>query len=380
MKEKVRIPVIVGDGIGKDIWYASKEVLEEAIAKGSRGEKEVEWVELSMGLTSLERHGELIPKEAIETIQRSGFALKGPLTTPVGTGFRSVNVYLRQVFDLFVNERPVKYFPGLPSPLRDPEGIDLVVFRENTEDLYKGIEWQAETEPQGRLREFLQKAMGIDLPSDAGIGIKPITRTGTKRFVRWVVEFAIKEGRRKITVVHKGNIMKYTEGAFREWAYEVAKEYGERVRFDGEGEGILFNDVIADNMFMQIVLRPRDYDVLLCPNLNGDYLSDACSALVGGLGTVPSANIGERIAIFEPVHGSAPKYEGKDVANPTAFLLCAAMLLKHLGMAEASDLIEKAVRDTVRDGIVTQDLARLLGKRPVRCSQFAEEVKRRLGV
>jgi isocitrate dehydrogenase len=380
MKEKVYIPIIMGDGIGKDIWHASKEVLEEAVCKAYGSDRTIEWIELTLGLPALERKGELVPREAQETIERYGFALKGPLTTPVGSGFRSVNVYLRQVFDLFINQRPVRYFPGLPSPLKDPDGIDLIVFRENTEDLYKGIEWQAGTEGQDRLRGFLNREMGIDLPADSGIGIKPMTRRGTKRFVRWVVEFALREKRRRITVVHKGNIMKYTEGAFREWAYEVAREYGGAIRFDGEGDGVLFDDVIADNMFMQVILRPKEYDVLLCPNLNGDYLSDACSALVGGLGTIPSANIGERVAIFEPVHGSAPKYEGKDVANPTAFLLSGTMLFRHLGLVQAADTLESAIRQTIGEGIVTQDLGRLLGVKPVRCSEFAREVTKRLGV
>jgi isocitrate dehydrogenase len=275
--------------------------------------------------------------------------------------------------------RPVRYFKGLPSPLKTPEKVDVIIFRENTEDIYSGIEWKEGTPEAKIVIDFLKETMKIDLYSDTGLGVKPISKRGTVRFTKWVIDYAIKHKRRLITVVHKGNIMKYTEGAFRQWAYEVAKGYPEEIAFDEKAGKILFNDRIADNMFMQIISRPDEYDILLCPNLNGDYLSDACAALIGGLGVAPGANIGDDVAIFEPTHGSAPKYAGKDMVNPISFILSGAMLFRYIGNEDVSRLIEKAVERTVQDGIVTYDLARQMnGVEPVRCSQFGDEVAKRL--
>ena len=379
MKEKIIIPYIAGDGTGEDIWGASHEIFEEAVTKATHGQKGVEWLELTAGQKALDRTKRLLPEETVETIERYKMAIKGPLTTPVGGGFRSINVYMRQIFDLYVCMRPVRYFKGLPSPMKSPEKVEFIIFRENTEDLYKGIEWKEGTKEAQDLIRFLKDTMKTDLPDSTGIGIKPISKAGTVRFTRWVVDYAIKNKRRSITVVHKGNLMKYTEGAFKEWAYEVAKDFPEEITFDAEKGKITFNDRIADNMFMQVILRPDEYDILLCPNLNGDYLSDACAALIGGLGVAPGANIGDRIAIFEPTHGSAPKYAGKDVVNPASFILSGAMLFQHIGLDGVSSIIKDAVEKTISDGVVTYDLARQLGNvTPVKCSEFGRQVVTRL--
>jgi isocitrate dehydrogenase len=377
--DKIEIPFILGDGVGEDIWRASREVFEEAVIKAYGGEKKVVWVPLIAGQRALEKVGTLLPEDTLEEVKRHRIAIKGPLTTPVGGGFRSVNVYLRQIFDLYVCIRPIRYFKGLPSPLKTPERVNLIIFRENTEDLYRGIEWREGTKEAKALIAFLKEKMDIVLSDDTGIGVKPISRDGTRRFARWVIDYAIKNNRKTITVVHKGNIMKYTEGAFREWAYEVAKEFQKYVTFDAENGKILFNDRIADNMFMQVIMRPEEYDILLCPNLNGDYLSDTCAALIGGLGVVPGANIGNDVAIFEPIHGSAPKYAGKDLVNPTSFLLSGAMLFSYMGLDDVSRIIERAIEETIQSGIVTYDLARQMdGISPVKCSEFGEEVVKRI--
>lgn len=378
--DKIPIVYIQGDGCGGDIWNASREALEEAVIKAYSGRKKIEWFTVTAGIESLEKNGKLLPEETVEAIKQVKIAIKGPLTTPVGGGFRSVNVYLRQVFDLYVCLRPIRYLPGLPSPLKRPQYVDFVIMRENTEDVYKGIEWEEGTSEVKEIIEFLRSHTTIPIPDDAGIGIKPMSRNGTRRFVRWAIEWAIRNRRRAVTVVHKGNIMKYTEGAFRKWAYEVAGEYPNLTFEKGSGK-IPFNDRIADNMFMQAILRPEEYDVLVCPNLNGDYLSDACAALIGGLGVAPGANIGDEIAIFEPTHGSAPKYAGMDMVNPTSFLLSGAMLFTHLGLPEAALLIERAVEATVKDGIVTYDLARQLDDAAsVSCSAFGKEVTKRIAI
>ncbi len=375
----MKIPYITGDGTGDDIWSASKEILEEALIKATGGKKRVEWLPLIAGLKALERKEKLLPDETLETVKKHRIAIKGPLTTPVGGGFRSVNVYLRQILHLYVCMRPIRYFKGLPSPLKMPEKVDVIIFRENTEDLYQGIEWKEGTPEATALIDFLKDRMNVSLPSDAGLGIKPMSKTGTIRFTKWVIEYAIRNKRRSITAVHKGNIMKYTEGAFREWAYEVAKEYPGNITFDKKNGMILFNDRIADNMFMQIILRPEEYDILLCPNLNGDYLSDTCAALIGGLGVAPGANIGDDVAIFEPTHGSAPKYAGKDMVNPMSLILSGAMMFRYMGHENAAVSIEEAVEKTVRDSIVTYDLARQMKDvKPVRSSQFGNEVVKRL--
>jgi isocitrate dehydrogenase len=380
LTDKIQIVYLQGDGVAQDIWNASHEALEEAVIRAYNGEKRIEWIRLIAGIEALEKQGRLLPEETISGIRERKVAIKGPLTTPVGGGFRSINVYLRQIFDLYVCLRPVRYFEGLPSPLKKPHRVDFVILRENTEDLYKGIEWEAGTDEVREIINFLRERTETPIPDDSGIGIKPISRDNTRRFVRWAIEYALKNRRRVITVVHKGNIMKYTEGAFRKWAYELAEEYMDRLSFRENGEKIIFNDRIADNMFMQAILRPEEYDVLVCPNLNGDYLSDACAALIGGLGVAPGANIGDEIAIFEPTHGSAPKYAGKDMVNPASFLLSGGMMLAHVGLDEASRLLTAAIEATVREGIMTYDLARQIdGVTPVSCSVFGNEVTKRIG-
>lgn len=380
MSDIITIPYIEGDGAGEDIWHASKEVLEESVLKAYKGEKKIQWISLLAGEKALERKGDLLPEETLVTVKKHRIAIKGPLTTPVGGGFRSVNVFLRQVFDLYVCMRPIRYFSGLPSPLKMPEPVNFIIFRENTEDIYKGIEWKEGSDEARLFITFLKEKMGVSLSDDSGVGVKPMSRSGTTRFARWVIDYAIKNKRKTITVVHKGNIMKYTEGAFREWAYEVAKEYSAQVTFNGDKDKILFNDRIADNMFMQVILRPEEYDILLCPNLNGDYLSDACAALIGGLGVAPGANIGDDVAIFEPTHGSAPKYAGKDVSNPTSFLLSGAMLFRYIGLEKSAALLERAIEETIKQKIVTYDLARQMDNiAPVKCSAYGEAIKKRIG-
>lgn len=380
MSDIITIPYIEGDGAGEDIWHASKEALEESVLKAYKGEKKIQWISLLAGEKALERKGDLLPEETLVTVKKHKVAIKGPLTTPVGGGFRSVNVFLRQVFDLYVCMRPIRYFSGLPSPLKKPEPVNFIIFRENTEDIYKGIEWKEGSDEARLFITFLKEKMGVSLSDDSGVGVKPMSRSGTTRFARWVIDYAIKNKRKTITVVHKGNIMKYTEGAFREWAYEVAKEYSAQVTFNGDKDKILFNDRIADNMFMQVILRPEEYDILLCPNLNGDYLSDACAALIGGLGVAPGANIGDDVAIFEPTHGSAPKYAGKDVSNPTSFLLSGAMLFRYIGLEKSAALLERAIEETIKQKIVTYDLARQMDNiAPVKCSAYGEAIKKRIG-
>jgi len=376
--DRIRIPVIAGDGTGEDIWSASREIFEEAVLKTTDGAKRIEWIPLVAGLKALDSQNVLLPQETVDAIMESAIALKGPLTTPVGGGFRSVNVYLRQRFDLYVCIRPIRWFTGLPSPLVNPQAVDMVIFRENTEDLYRGIEWKGGTAEARTVIEFLRNVMGVEVDPDSGIGIKPMSRAGTQRFVRWAVDWAVKARRRAITIVHKGNIMKYTEGAFREWAYETAREFDD-VSAEGTEGKIPINDRIADNMFMQVIARPAEYDVLLCPNLNGDYLSDACAALIGGLGVAPGANIGDDVAIFEPTHGSAPKYAGQDMVNPTSFILSGAMLFDHIGMAATGEAIRRAVEETIQAGVMTYDLARQVrdGK-AVKCSEYGRAVVERL--
>lgn len=379
MPSSITICYIRGDGVGEDIWNASHEALEEAVLTSYRGDKRIEWVELQAGQRAFERSGHLLPHETLEAIREKKVAIKGPLTTPVGGGFRSINVHLRQIFDLYACLRPIRYLKGSPSPLKRPEKVDFVIVRENTEDLYRGIEWEEGADQTRDIISFLSEKTGVAILDDSGIGLKPISKSGTRRIAKWAIEYAIRNKRRAITVVHKGNIMKFTEGAFRKWAYEVAEEYPDEISFQGADGKILFNDRIADNMFMQAILRPEEYDVLLCPNLNGDYLSDACAGLIGGLGVAPGANIGDDVAIFEPSHGSAPKYAGKDVINPTSFLLSGAMMLSYVGLPEAGARLEQAVESTMRDGIMTYDLARQTQDvKPVGCSAFGDEVKKRI--
>jgi isocitrate dehydrogenase len=380
------IPYIEGDGVGPDIWRASVRVFDAAVQKSYRGKKKVHWLEVYAGEKAFQRKGEWAPEETIEAIREYKVGIKGPLTTPVGGGIRSINVLLRQRLDLYACIRPVKYIPGTPSPVKHPEKVDMVVFRENTEDVYAGIEWKEGTEEASRVRLFLEREMGKKIREDSGIGIKPISRYGTKRLVRMAIQYALSHGRKSVTVVHKGNIMKFTEGAFRDWGYEIAQEeFRDKVLPEselGDRKGtnlpkgkILLKDRIADAMFQQILLRPEDYDVLAMPNLNGDYMSDALAAQVGGLGMAPGGNIGDRAAVFEATHGTAPKYADKDMINPGSLILSGAMMFDYLGWTEVRKKIVKALEKTISKKIVTYDLARQMkGAKKVKCSEFASAI------
>jgi len=374
---------IEGDGVGPDIWAATRPVVENAVEKCYGARRRIHWVELAAGEKSYLETGEWLPDKTLDLLRQCVVAIKGPMTTPVGEGIRSLNVTLRQVLDLYACVRPVRYFSGVPSPVTHPERVNMVVFRENTEDVYAGIEWPAGSEEAARMAGFLKDSFGIRLLPESGIGVKPMSRMGTHRLMRRAIRYAIEHGLPSVTLVHKGNIMKYTEGAFRNWGYELAAtEFGDRTvpegelseRFGGEVPGgyIVIKDRIADSMFQQVLLRPEDYSVLATPNLNGDYLSDALAAQVGGLGMAPGANIGDSCAIFEATHGTAPKYAGLDRINPGSLILSAAMMLDHLGWSEAARCIESALEKTIQDRIVTYDLARQMGgAREVRCSEFA---------
>ena len=384
------IPYIEGDGVGPDIWRASVRVFNAAIEKCHGVKKKVHWLEVYAGEKAYQLKGEWAPEETIETIREYKVGIKGPLTTPVGEGIRSINVLLRQRLDLYACIRPVKYISGTPSPLKHPEKVDMVVFRENTEDVYAGIEWREGSKEALRLREFLEKEMGERIREDSGIGIKPISRFGTKRLVRMAIQYAISHGRGSVTLVHKGNIMKFTEGAFRDWGYEVAKEeFGDRIVFENElsdgkingiPEGkILIKDRIADAMFQQILLRPEKYDILAMPNLNGDYMSDALAAQVGGLGMAPGGNIGDRVAVFEATHGTAPKYANQDVINPGSLILSGAMMFDYVGWTEVAQRITEALEKTISKKMVTYDLARQMrGAKKVKCSEFASAIIKNL--
>jgi len=377
------IPYIEGDGVGPDIWKASVRVFDEAVKKCYGGKKRVEWMEILAGEKAFKAKGDYAPEETIETIREYRVGIKGPLTTPVGGGFRSINVLLRQRLDLYSCIRPVKYISGIPSPMKHPEKVDMVVFRENTEDVYAGIEWRAGSKEAKRVQEFLEKEMGVKIRDESGIGIKPISRFGTKRHVRRAIRYAILHGRKSVTLVHKGNIMKFTEGAFRDWGYELAKEeFGDKIVLESElGEGkvpsgkIVIKDRIADAMFQQILLRPDDYDVLAMPNLNGDYMSDALAAQVGGLGMAPGANVGDEAAVFEATHGTAPKYADQDMINPGSLILSGVMMFDYLGWSEVARRILEAMQKTISQKVVTYDLARQMeGARRVKCSEFASAI------
>jgi isocitrate dehydrogenase len=383
---------IEGDGVGKDIWAASRPVFDHAVAKASGGSRRVHWWELPAGEKSYQAHGEYLPDHTFEAVKKAKVVIKGPLTTPVGGGFRSLNVTLRQKLDLYACVRPVRYLPGTPSPVRRPEDVDMVVFRENTEDVYAGIEWKAGSPEAAQVIAFLARELGVYIDPVAGIGIKPISRTATKRLVRSAMRFALEHGRKRLTLVHKGNIMKFTEGAFRDWGYELAREeFADVVIFEDElvekyqgsiPEGkLLVNDRIADAMFQQVLLRPREYEVIATPNLNGDYLSDALAAQVGGLGMAPGANIGDTAAVFEATHGSAPKYAGLDKINPGSMLLSGAMMFERMGWKAEADLIVAGVAAAIQAGTVTYDLARQMpGSTEVSCSGFGKAVIERMGV
>ena len=373
LRRKVRIPYIVGDGVGSDIWKAALPVFQKAAEKYCK-DAEFEWFEVLAGKKAFERKGEWLPRETLEAIKECGVGIKGPLETPVGGGIRSLNVQIRQELDLYACVRPVRYFKGVSAPVKHPEKLNVVIFRENTEDVYAGIEWEAKSKEAEKMREFLKREMGVEVREDAGIGVKPISEFGTKRLVRMAIKYAIEKGRRSVTLVHKGNIMKFTEGAFCKWGYEVAfEEFGDYVVKEGEEEEgkIVIKDRIADNFFQQILTRPDEYDVIATMNLNGDYLSDACAAQVGGLGIAPGGNIGDGVAVFEATHGTAPKYAGLDKVNPTSLILSGAMMFDYLGFPEASRAIEDAVQNAILTGHVTYDLARgMEGAKVVKCSEF----------
>lgn len=397
------IPFIEGDGTGPDIWSAASRVLDAAVEKAYNGKRKIVWKEVLAGEKAFNQTGEWLPEETLDTIKEHIIAIKGPLTTPVGGGIRSLNVALRQELDLFVCLRPVRWFEGVPSPVKRPQDTDMVIFRENTEDIYAGIEYQEGTPEVKKVIEFLQKEMGVNkirFPETSGIGIKPVSREGTERLVRAAINYAIREGRKSVTLVHKGNIMKFTEGAFKNWGYELAeREFGDKVftwaEYDRikEKDGaeaankaqaeavangkIIIKDAIADIFLQQILTRPREFDVVATMNLNGDYISDALAAQVGGIGIAPGANINYETghAIFEATHGTAPKYAGLDKVNPSSVILSGVLMFEHLGWKEAADLVIKAMEKTIAQKTVTYDFARLMeGATEVKCSEFGTKL------
>jgi isocitrate dehydrogenase len=380
------IPVIEGDGIGRDIMKATRRIVDAAVAKAYKGNRRIRWMDIYAGEKANEMYGEWLPKETVTAIKTYIVALKGPLTTPIGGGFRSINVTLRQVMNLYACVRPVRWFEGVGSPVVHPEKLNVTIYRENTEDVYAGIEWQKGSKECKKVISFLNKTMKTSIRADSGIGVKPISATGTKRLVRKAIQFAIDKKRTSVTLVHKGNIMKFTEGAFRDWGYEVAlKEFRNFVVTEDEvakkfnnvapAGKIIIKDRIADSMFQQILLRPDEYDVLATPNLNGDYLSDACAAQVGGLGMAPGANIGDFIGLFEATHGTAPKYADKDMSNPGSLLLSAILMLQYMGWEEAGKMIEDGIEKTIKQKTVTYDLERQMpGATKVSTSQYATHI------
>ena len=380
------IPFIEGDGIGPDIWHASQIVFDAAVEKAYGGKKKIAWLEVLAGEKAYEKTGEWLPEETTETIKEYIVAIKGPLTTPVGGGIRSLNVALRQILDLYACVRPVRWIKGTPNPILVPGKLDVVIFRENTEDVYAGIEWESGTEEAAAVREYLVENYGVNIRELSGIGIKPISPFGTKRLVRKAIEYAMEYKRKSVTLVHKGNIMKFTEGAFREWGYELAKEefpedtITEDELWDDFGgkqpEGkIVIKDRIADSMFQQVLTRPSEYDVMAMPNLNGDYMSDACAAQVGGLGVAPGGNIGDYLACFEATHGTAPKYTGQDKVNPGSVILSGVMMFQYLGWHEAAELVFRAMEETVQQKTVTYDLERQMeGATLLKCSEYGEAI------
>ena len=382
------IPFIEGDGTGPDIWRAARRVMDAAVSRVFGDKRKIQWLEILAGEKAFNQTQSWLPNDTLEAIKTHRVAIKGPLTTPVGEGIRSINVGLRQELDLYACVRPVKYIGGIPSPMVKPSDVDMIIFRENTEDVYMGLEWKAGSPIAQKIIDLVQSEDGRTIRPDSGVGLKPISRFGTRRLVRMAIEYALEHKKESVTIVHKGNIMKFTEGAFRTWGYEVAQEeFGEKTiteaqlweKFNGTApsDKVVIKDRIADAMFQQILLRPAEYDVLAMPNLNGDYMSDALSAMVGGLGLAPGANIGDGIALFEATHGTAPKYAGQDKVNPGSLILSGAMMLDYLGWKEAADRIRKGLAEAVANKRVTYDLARQMeGAVEVKCSEFAEEIVR----
>jgi len=382
------IPFIEGDGTGPDIWKASRSVFDAAVERAYGGKRRVAWYEIFAGENAFRRFNDWLPQGTVDAIREFHVAIKGPLTTPVGGGIRSLNVALRQILDLYVCMRPVRYYPGVPSPMKRPDLLDVIIFRENTEDVYAGIEFRQGTPEAAKVIDFLTKEMGKKIRPDSGIGIKPISVTGSKRLIRRAIQYAIENQRRSVTLVHKGNIMKFTEGAFRDWGYELVKEeFSDKCVTEAEAGAeapagkILVKDRIADSMFQQALLRPDEYDVLATPNLNGDYLSDACAAQVGGLGMAPGANIGDLHGVFEATHGTAPKYAGQDVINPSSLILSGVMMFRYMGWKEVSQLIETGITETIRQKRVTYDLHRQMeGAVKVKTSEFAASIVANMGM
>ncbi len=396
MPEKIRIsgdgPLLVpdnpiicfieGDGIGPDIWKAAKNAVDKSVELAFSGKKKIEWKEILAGEKANKKTGSYLPQETIDAIKEYVVAIKGPLTTPIGGGIRSLNVTLRQELDLFACVRPVKYFSGVPSPVVHPEKLNIIIFRENTEDVYAGIEWEAGTEDAKKVISFINSTFNKKIIPESGIGIKPMSEFGTRRLMKMALNYAMKNKKKKVTIMHKGNIMKYTEGAFAKWAYKEASENYSNVTIkeadikegvDIAGK-IIVNDRIADSMFQQILLRPDEYEVIVTPNLNGDYISDAAAAQVGGLGMAPGANIG-KYAMFEATHGTAPKYAGQDKVNPGSLILSAVMMLEHIGWEKAANLVVKGIENTIKQKYVTYDLARQMqGAHEVKCSEFAGKI------
>ena len=386
--DEVCIPFIEGDGIGVDVTPVMQHVVNAAVSKAYAGKRKISWHEIYAGEKSVNKMGEgkWLPEETLEEIKTYKVAIKGPLTTPVGGGIRSINVALRQNLDLYVCQRPVRYFEGTPSPVKHPELVDMTIFRENSEDIYAGIEWKANSPDAKKVIDFLQTEMQVNkirFPNECGIGIKPVSKEGTHRLVKAAIDYAIEQDKPCVTLVHKGNIMKFTEGSFKEWAYELAKEQYGATPLDGgpwhsfknpnTGRDIVINDVIADAFLQQILLRPQDYSVIATLNLNGDYISDALAAQVGGIGIAPGANIGDGIALFEATHGTAPKYAGTNKVNPSSLILSAEMMLRYLSWDEAADLIIKGISKTISAHTVTYDLCRLVeGATEVSCSKFGD--------
>jgi isocitrate dehydrogenase len=380
------IPVIEGDGIGPDIMRVTRKVIDAAVKKSYGGEREIAWMDVYAGESAMGAYGSALPEDTLAAIREFVVALKGPLTTPVGGGFRSLNVALRQILDLYACVRPVKYYEGVPAPVTHPEQMDVVIFRENTEDVYAGIEWEAGSDQANRVITFLNERFGTKIRGSSGIGVKPMSAFASKRLVRRAIRFAIDSGRGSVTLVHKGNIMKFTEGAFKTWGYDLAREEfsaqtvtEDQVTEDHGGKApagkVVVKDRIADSMFQQILTRTSDYSVIATPNLNGDYLSDACAAQVGGLGMAPGANIGDEAALFEATHGTAPKYANQDKVNPGSLLLSGVMMLQHLGWGEAAGIVERGLAKTIKSKRVTYDLARLLGDvSPLRTSEFGDAI------
>ena len=383
------IPFIEGDGIGVDITPVMIKVVDAAVAKAYGGKKKIHWMEVYAGEKSTKKYGPdvWLSPETLNTLKEYSVSIKGPMTTPVGGGIRSLNVALRQELDLYQCVRPVRYFRGVPSPLKQPELTDMVIFRENTEDIYAGVEWMAGSEDCKKVVKFLQEEMGVKkirFPETSSIGVKPVSKDGTERLVRAAIKYAIANKRNSVSIVHKGNIMKFTEGSFRDWAYALAKNEFGGVEIDGGSwlklpNGIVIKDCIADAFLQQILLRPAEYDVIATLNLNGDYVSDALAAQVGGIGIAPGANISDQYACFEATHGTAPKYAGKDKVNPGSLILSAEMMLRHLGWLEAADLIIKSMEAAIGDKVVTYDFARLMeGSTEVSCSAFGEAMIARM--